>query len=150
MQPEIGSRNDDGTTTACATCGRGFRRVGRQRFCAAACRQTAWRRRHPAALPAVPPRSRRPRTVYECPACETRTLGSNIARTAAASAAVSARVDFAQHATNQWLSPIFLQTEVIAQSHPDSRLWGNLMAASGATLMTTYGEPSRPPLGRST
>src|ERR1700674_779902 len=75
MRPEIGSRNDDGTTTACATCGRAFRRVGRQRFCDAACRQTAWRRRHPSPLPSVPPQSPRPSTVYECPSCEARYLG---------------------------------------------------------------------------
>ena len=54
MQPEIGSRNDDGTTTACAVCGRAFSRVGRQRFCGAACRQTAWRRRHQTPLPTNP------------------------------------------------------------------------------------------------
>jgi hypothetical protein len=75
MQPEIGSRNDDGTTTACAVCGHAFHRVGRQRFCDAACRQTAWRRRHPTPLPSVPARSPRPSTVYECPACEARYLG---------------------------------------------------------------------------
>src|ERR1700674_1637549 len=75
MRPEIGSRNDDGTTTACATCGRAFRRIGRQRFCAAACRQTAWRRRHPTPLASVPPRSPQPSTVYACPACENRYLG---------------------------------------------------------------------------
>jgi hypothetical protein len=75
MQPEIGSRNDGGTTTAGVVCGRVFRRVGRQRFCSTACRQTAWRRRHPTSLPSIPPRSPRPSTVYECPACETRYLG---------------------------------------------------------------------------
>ncbi len=75
MLPEIGSCNDDGTTTACGVCGRSFRRVGRQRFCGAACRQTAWRRRHPTPLPSVPPRSPRTSTVYACPECETRYLG---------------------------------------------------------------------------
>lgn len=75
MQPEIGSCNDGGTTTVCAVCGRAFHRVGRQRFCAAACRQTAWRRRHPTPLPSVPSRSPRPSTVYACPACEARYLG---------------------------------------------------------------------------
>jgi len=74
MQTEIGSRNDDGTTTACAVCARAFQRVGRQRFCSA-CRQTAWRRRHPIPLPTVPPRSPRQSTIYECPVCETRSLG---------------------------------------------------------------------------
>jgi hypothetical protein len=75
MQPEIGSRNDDGTTTACAVCRRSFQRIGRQRFCSAACRQMAWRRRHPTPQPVIPPRSTRPSTVYECPACGTRSLG---------------------------------------------------------------------------
>ena len=75
MQPELGSRNDDGTTTACALCGRAFHRVGRQRFCGAACRQTAWRRRHPTPLPSIPPRAPQPSTVYECPACKARYLG---------------------------------------------------------------------------
>ena len=75
MQLEIGSCNDGGTTMACAVCGHPFRRIGRQRFCTAACRQTAWRRRHPIPLPSVPPRSPRLSTVYACPVCETRSLG---------------------------------------------------------------------------
>jgi hypothetical protein len=75
MPLEIGSCNDGGTSMACAVCGRTFDRVGRQRFCAAACRQTAWRRRHPTPLPPIPPRSPRPSTVYACPAGETRYLG---------------------------------------------------------------------------
>jgi hypothetical protein len=74
---------------------------------------------------------------------------SNIARTADASAAASVRVDFARRVTSQWPSPISLSLEVIAQTHPDSRLWGNLMAATGAELMTAGGEISWPPLGRS-
>jgi hypothetical protein len=73
---------------------------------------------------------------------------SNIARTAGASAAALVRVAFAQRATSQWPSPIFSPREVIAQTHPDSRLWGNLVTTSGAKLMTVYGEFSRPPLGR--
>jgi len=73
---------------------------------------------------------------------------SNIARSAAAFAAASVRVDFAQRVTNRWPSPISSSREVIAQTYPDSWLWGNLMAASGAKLMTVYGEISWPPLGR--
>lgn len=68
------SRND-GVTIACPRCGRVFAPAGRQRFCSAACRQAAWRRRHgppPPALPARPPRSA---TVYECPTCGARFLG---------------------------------------------------------------------------
>jgi len=71
-------------------------------------------------------------------------------QTAGVSAAALARVDFAQRVTNQWRSPISSSKEVIAQTHPDSRLWGNLMAAGGEKLMTVHGEISWPPLGRST
>jgi hypothetical protein len=67
---------------------------------------------------------------------------TNIARTAAASAAASAQVDSAQRATNRSRSPISSSREVIAQTHPDSRLWGTRMAASGAKLMTAHGEIS--------
>ena len=73
MQPEIGSCNDG--LTICPICGTRFHRVGRQRFCDDACRQAAWRRRHPTPLPVVPPRSPRPSTVYECPACQIQYLG---------------------------------------------------------------------------
>jgi len=50
--------------------------VGRRRFCSAACRQAAWRHRQPVA-PVVPAalRTPRPATLYECPACGTRSLG---------------------------------------------------------------------------
>ena len=41
----------------------------------AACRQAAWRQRHPTPLPAVPARLPRPATVYEGPSCSTRYLG---------------------------------------------------------------------------
>jgi hypothetical protein len=143
MQPEIGSRNDDGTTTACAVCRRSFQRIGRQRFCSAACRQMAWRRRHPTPQPVIPPRS----THDQAPSTNAQRVGpalwaTNIARTAAASAAASVRVDSARRVTNRSRSPISSSREVIAQNHPDSRLWGNLMAASGAKLMTAHGEIS--------
>ncbi len=67
---------DDGVTIACAVCARAFVPAGRQRFCSAACRQAAWRRRQPVA-PVVPGslQNRRPATIYECPACGTRSLG---------------------------------------------------------------------------
>jgi hypothetical protein len=68
------SRND-GVTTPCAVCGRGFSPVGRRRFCSDACRQAAWRRRHPTPLPAVPARAPRAAVVYECPVCAARYLG---------------------------------------------------------------------------
>ena len=74
------SRNDNVTikTATCATCGQPFVRSGRRRHCSDACRQAAWRRRHqPAApQPPVPPKGRRrAMTVYQCPSCDTRTLG---------------------------------------------------------------------------
>ena len=73
--PETPLRND-GLTIECAACGRSFPLRGRRRFCSDACRQTAWRRRHPPAPDlVVPPRSPRATTVYECSACETRYLG---------------------------------------------------------------------------
>jgi len=74
-------RRNDGVTIAgatCPVCGRPFRPGGRRRFCSAACRQTAWRRRHAAAgppVPALPPRPPRAAVVYECPRCEARSLG---------------------------------------------------------------------------
>ena len=73
------SRND-GVTMPCPVCGRRFLPHGRQRVCSAACRQAAWRRRHPttsaAALPPVPTQSGRAATVYECASCGTRLLGA--------------------------------------------------------------------------
>ena len=63
-------------TIASAVCGEPFAPVGRRRFCSAACRQAAWRRRQPSA-PVVPAalRAARPATLYECPTCGTRALG---------------------------------------------------------------------------
>jgi hypothetical protein len=63
---------------ACAVCGRAFRPGGRRRYCSAACRQAAWRRRHAARrppLPALRPRPPRAIVVYECPGCAARYLG---------------------------------------------------------------------------
>ncbi len=81
MRPELTSRNDDETTATktskipCALCGTVFEPVGRQRFCLPACRQTAWRRRHPPPLPPIPAHAPRHSTVYQCGSCETRYLG---------------------------------------------------------------------------
>jgi hypothetical protein len=68
------SRND-GVTIACPICAHSFRPSGRRRFCSEACRQAAWRRRHPVALPPIPDHSPRQATVYLCPTCDTRYLG---------------------------------------------------------------------------
>jgi hypothetical protein len=63
---------------ACPICQHSFRPAGRRLFCSDACRQAAWRARHPEKLvPAIlfPPRTPRSATVYECPSCQTRSLG---------------------------------------------------------------------------
>jgi hypothetical protein len=66
---------NDGVTITCPVCARAFTPAGRQRFCSPACRQTAWRRRHPTPLPTLPARLPQPATVYACAACGTRYLG---------------------------------------------------------------------------
>jgi hypothetical protein len=75
MPPRNDSRND---TAACPACGQRFTPAGRRRWCSAACRQAAWRRRHPAtpgdaALPARRPA--RDCTIYQCGDCGQRYLG---------------------------------------------------------------------------
>jgi hypothetical protein len=71
------SRNDvRNETAACTACGQPFTPSGRRRWCSGACRQAAWRRRHPppglvAALPSTPPPSR-DSTIYQCPDCDER------------------------------------------------------------------------------
>jgi hypothetical protein len=72
------SRNGS-VTAACTVCG-DLVPAGRTRTtCSDACRQKAWRLRHQPqstapALPASHPR--KDHTVYECPDCDTRLLGS--------------------------------------------------------------------------
>lgn len=65
---------NDGETTRCARCGSPFEPVGRQRYCDAACRQAAWRRRHATVLEPLLPTRGRLATVYMCTECETRHL----------------------------------------------------------------------------
>ena len=68
---------NDSVTIGCAVCGRAVPPVGRRRFCSAACRQAAGRRRQP--VPPVVPAARRaprPATIYACPACGARSLGA--------------------------------------------------------------------------
>ena len=63
----------------CPVCQASFEPVGRQRYCSDRCRAVAYRRRRDD-RPAVPPipkaQPRRPVTVYECPQCGTRQLGT--------------------------------------------------------------------------
>jgi len=68
-------RNDTETTatTVCAQCGAQFTPVRRRRWCSDACRQSAWRQRQAAPLPTQPAKID---TVYECPQCQTRYLGT--------------------------------------------------------------------------
>jgi hypothetical protein len=73
------SRNDGVTMAqaACQVCGGTFHPRGRRRFCSDACRQMAWRRRHPGPRELLPIPTGAPRagTVYECPSCSSRYLG---------------------------------------------------------------------------
>ncbi len=76
------SRNDsrDDTGVPCPACGQPFTPGRRRRWCSDACRQAAWRRRHPASPAAaaqlpITHGPARERTVYECPACQARYLG---------------------------------------------------------------------------
>ncbi|MDQ1631935.1 MAG: hypothetical protein QOJ32_552 [Frankiaceae bacterium] len=68
---------DDGVTT-CLACAQPItHRRGRQRYCSAACRQAAYRRRQPS-LPLLPPPPARPRrvsSVYACDECDCRYAG---------------------------------------------------------------------------
>ena len=79
MDPYLPSRNDtrnDSGPRFCPVCQQPFVPRGRQQVCSAACRQTAWRRRHPPLAPSIPERAPRVTTVYECPSCEARYLGA--------------------------------------------------------------------------
>ncbi len=67
------SVRNDAVTTVCGQCGAGFTAVGRRRWCSDACRQSAWRRRRAASRPTQPAKID---TVYECPQCQTRYLGT--------------------------------------------------------------------------
>ena len=71
-------RND--SAAACPACGQPFTPAGRRRWCSDACRQAAWRRRHPAPGPAgggtaAPPAAAGNATIYQCPECDERYLG---------------------------------------------------------------------------
>jgi hypothetical protein len=72
------TRND--TAATCPACGLPFTPAGRRRWCSDACRQAAWRHRHPASGPAdavltTPPGPARDATIYQCPDCSQRYLG---------------------------------------------------------------------------
>lgn len=74
------SRNDvrNDTGPRCGNCNQPFPPAGRRRWCSDACRQAAWRRRHPhddQPTELAPARSRRVDTVYECDNCGLRLIG---------------------------------------------------------------------------
>lgn len=74
-------RNDNPTSVGtCPACQTTFTPVRRQRYCTPACRQAAWRTRHPNPAPepsiTVATRTtRRDKIVYQCPECDSRYLG---------------------------------------------------------------------------
>lgn len=77
-KPPSPSRNDD-VTIPCPICATAFSPSGRRRYCSNACRVAAHRRRHhepPPTIPLPAPGQRKARTIYECPACNTRALGT--------------------------------------------------------------------------
>jgi len=81
-QAQAPLRNEDSndSAAACPACGQPFTPAGRRRWCSDACRQTAWRRRHPAPGPAgsgtaAPPAAAGNATIYQCPECDQRYLG---------------------------------------------------------------------------
>jgi hypothetical protein len=62
----------------CPICWTPFTRARRRRYCSDNCRKTAWARRHAttALAPPIPlPGTRRDRTIYACPSCDTRYHG---------------------------------------------------------------------------
>src|SRR5712692_8890553 len=61
-------------TMDCSVCGTSFEPSGRRRYCCDACRQAAWRQRQ--ATPAIPTKLSRYDTIYECPSCEVRYIGT--------------------------------------------------------------------------
>jgi hypothetical protein len=77
QQPATPSRDDKATVT-CPVCQTRFTPAGRQQYCGAPCRKTAFRRRHQdppttVVVPAAKPRQQI--TVYECPTCGQRLHG---------------------------------------------------------------------------
>jgi hypothetical protein len=71
-------RNDNPAT--CPVCQTTFTPIRRQRYCTPACRQAAWRTRHPSPAPeptvtAATRTTRRGNTVYQCQQCDSRYLG---------------------------------------------------------------------------
>ena len=102
--PRNDIRNDNETTTACPVCGDPFTPIRRQRYCTPACRQAAWRARHPTtpnpSSPCPPRTRRRDITVYQCPECDTRYLGQQWCHDCHPPAPASTSAAYAPTATN--------------------------------------------------
>jgi hypothetical protein len=80
MTPPRNDIRNDIKTAACPVCADTFTPTRRQRYCTPACRQAAWRARHPTARPAivVPARTRRRDiTVYHAQNATPATSASN-------------------------------------------------------------------------
>jgi predicted amidophosphoribosyltransferase len=75
--PAAAGPGPDQPTAICPACGQQFTRTGRRIWCSDACKQAAWRRRHPpAAPPQLPPsQHRRDHTIYQCGECGQRQTG---------------------------------------------------------------------------
>jgi hypothetical protein len=105
-------RNDNPTpNSTCPACQTTFIPVRRQRYCTPACRQAAWRTRHPSLAPepstttATPPTTRRDNTVYQCPTATIATSAGSGATTATNPAPASVRAAHAPTATSPSPSP---------------------------------------------
>jgi len=83
MNTQIPSHDDTKTKATdqslCPLCWTPFQRVGRQKYCSANCRKTAWARTHttPHAIAPIPAQGqRRDNTIYQCSECDQRYLGT--------------------------------------------------------------------------
>jgi len=62
--------------TPCPWCRTSFPPSGRRRFCSDACKQAAWRARRATPTPAEALPVGPDATIYQCPSCEARYLGT--------------------------------------------------------------------------
>lgn len=61
---------------SCGWCATSFAPSGRRRFCSDACKQAHWRARQTSPAPAHTAVPHPDTTIYECPSCEQRYLGT--------------------------------------------------------------------------
>ena len=67
---------DDSVTMRCPSCGSPFQPRGRRRYCSNACRQRSFRARQVTPEPPRLLRAPKSGTVYVCPSCDARYLGT--------------------------------------------------------------------------